>query len=118
VYSVNHRRTFCYVGDAVEELSRILESEHCVDETLNLGGPGPEISIGRLAELVLGTVGKTLRIEPLPDTPGSPTRRRADMTKTLRLIGFEPEVSLEEGLDLTYSWYRTHVFEGAGVSAL
>jgi nucleoside-diphosphate-sugar epimerase len=117
VYSVNHRRTFCYVGDAVEVLSRVLESERCVDETLNLGAPGPEISIERLAELILETVGKTMRIEPLADTPGSPTRRRADMSKTLGLIGFEPEVSIEEGLELTYGWYRTNVFEGAGVSA-
>lgn len=117
VYSVDHRRTFCFVADAVELISRAAQSSEADGETLNVGTEGPEVSIGELAEMVLATVGRRLEIEPLPPHPGSPERRCPDMSKAARLTGYSAQVPLEEGLRRTYDWYREAVFAarpGAG----
>jgi len=111
VASVDHRRTFCYVGDAVEQMLRIAASPACAGEVLNVGVSGPEVPIGQLAGLVAETVGKRLEIVPLPTTPGSPPRRCPDMTRTHELVGRPPEVDLTPGMWLTYDWYRRHVFD-------
>jgi len=118
VYSVDHRRTFCFIEDAVETIARASEEPACEGETLNIGTQEPEISIGELAELVACVVGKTLEITPLPATPGSPQRRCPDISKTASLTGYRPRVSLDEGVRRTYDWYRTVVFAGEGVSAV
>jgi UDP-glucose 4-epimerase len=109
VYSVDHRRTFCFVADAVELISRAAESSEAEGETLNVGAEGPEVSIGELAEMVLATVGRRLEIEPLPPHPGSPERRCPDMSKTTRLTGYSAQMPLEEGLRRAYDWYRQNV---------
>ena len=75
VFSVDHRRTFCFVDDAVEMLVRSANSEACASEVLNLGCQSPEIEIRTLAEQVIATVGKRLDIDPRPATQGSPGRR-------------------------------------------
>jgi UDP-glucose 4-epimerase len=107
VYSVNHRRTFCYVEDAVELLVRAVRSSACVGKTLNIGVEEPEISIGELAKLVIATVGKSLTVVPRPPTPGSPGRRCPDMSMTTALTGFTAAVELETGVRRTYEWYRS-----------
>jgi nucleoside-diphosphate-sugar epimerase len=111
VYSVDHRRTFCHVSDAVEMIARAAEAPEAADEVLNVGRESPEIRIGDLAEMVLNVVGRELAIEPQPPTPGSPVRRCPDMTKTTGVTGYTAQVDLEQGLADTYGWYRQNVFE-------
>jgi UDP-glucose 4-epimerase len=118
VFSVDHRRTFCYIADAMELLRRLAKAPGAEGATLNLGSPGPEISIGELAAVILKVTGKNLRIIPLPATPGSPLRRCPDMTRTTALSGYQAQVSLEEGVRRTYAWYRGHIFSGREPSAL
>jgi UDP-glucose 4-epimerase len=110
VYSVDHRRTFCYVDDAVEMIVRALQEPQCSSQTLNIGTQAPEVAIGTVAELIAKVVGKDLEIVPLPVTAGSPTRRCPDMSKTLELTGYAPRVGLEEGIGRTYDAYRERVF--------
>jgi len=118
VYSVDHRRTFCYIEDAIEELVRMVESEQCINQTLNLGNQSPEIEIGQLAKIILKIMGKkNLRIKALPGSPGSPVRRCPDMAKANRVIGYEAKIDIEEGIAKTYSWYVENIFEGHGVGA-
>ena len=118
VYSVDHRRAFCYVDDAVRMLIRIVESPSCADQTLNLGRESPELSIGELAQCVREVMGRNdLEIEPQPETPGSPPRRAPDMGRAIRLTGCLPEVDIETGLGRTYQWYRREIFEGHGLGA-
>jgi UDP-glucose 4-epimerase len=117
VYSVHHRRTFCYVDDAVDLLNRILSTSGCTGQILNLGSHGPEVSIRKVAEVVIEVVGKQLTIEAMPETPGSPTRRAPDMRLATELTGFRDKVGLKEGVQQTYAWYRANVFSGHGVSA-
>jgi UDP-glucose 4-epimerase len=111
VASLDHRRTFCYVDDAVELMWRIAVAPECAGETLNVGVDAPEVSIHELAGLIAATVGKRLEIVPRPTTPGSPSRRCPDMTKTHRLVGRAPPVDLASGVRRTYDWYRRRVFD-------
>ena len=107
VYSVDHRRTFCFIEDAVAMLGNAALSRECEGEVLNVGAEAPEVRIGELAAKVAGTVGKHLQVTPLPATPGSPERRCPDTAKVRRLTGVSPEVSLDEGLRRTYAWYQS-----------
>jgi nucleoside-diphosphate-sugar epimerase len=117
VYSPSHKRTFCYVSDAVEMIVRMMETPSCEGETLNVGNEEPEVAIGELARIILKTVGRDNDILPMPDTPGSPQRRAPDMTRTTGLIGFRAQVDPADGVARTYRWYREKIFEGGGVSA-
>jgi len=117
VFSVDHRRTFCYVDDAVELIQRAALAPAGEGETLNIGSSGPEISIGELARIILRVTGKDLTIVPRPATPGSPLRRCPDMQKTTALTGYHAQVGLEEGISRTYDWYRRIIFSGQEVSA-
>jgi UDP-glucose 4-epimerase len=113
VFSVDHRRTFCYVDDAVEMIVRASESALCEGETLNIGTQSPEVAIGELAAMIVEVVGKELEIVPKPPTPGSPARRCPDMSKMIALTGYESRVSLDEGIRRTYEAYRSKEFEPA-----
>ena len=113
VFSVDHRRTFCFVDDAVEILVRAAASPDCRGEVLNLGSESPEVAIREVAEAVLRTVGRDLRIEALPATPGSPSRRCPDMSKTTALTGYAARVGLDEGIRATYDWYAGRAFDRA-----
>ena len=116
VHSPEHRRTFCYIDDAVIQLViRALDAPGCAGQTLNVGSAGPEISMERLAQLVIDTVGKPLSVRGLAATPGSPRRRCPDMAKTERLTGYRAQTSLGEGLRRTYEWYRLERFDGREV---
>lgn len=117
VYSVEHSRTFVYIGDAVEFIRRAAESPECIGEVINIGAQDPEIRIGELAETIIKVVGRQMQISPQPETPGSPRRRCPDMTRAEALTGYTPRVGLEEGVKRTFDWYRENVFEGSGVSA-
>jgi UDP-glucose 4-epimerase len=118
IASMDHRRTFCHIDDAVEYIVRLLGADAAVDGTFNVGVQAPEISIGELAELLVRTVGRDVRIVPGETTPGSPSRRAPDMSHTISVTGHQPVVSLEDGVSRVYDWYRERVFDGDGVSAV
>ncbi len=112
VYSVDHRRTFCFIDDAVTMVKALVDNPAADGAAVNLGNPAPEISIGELADTVLAVVGKKLRVLPQPATEGSPARRCPVTTKIDRLTGMTERIDLAEGVRRTYDWYRTMVFEG------
>jgi nucleoside-diphosphate-sugar epimerase len=118
VYSIDHQRTFCFIDDAVEYVARLALDPGAVGGTFNVGVQAPEMTMGGLAELLMATVGRDLRIVPGETAPGSPPRRCPDMTRTIALTGHEPSVSLEDGVRRTYDWYRTNVFGSGRPSAL
>jgi dTDP-glucose 4,6-dehydratase len=88
-------RSFCYVDDLIRGLVALTESgEHM---PVNIGNPG-EFTLQELAELVLRMSGSKSEIvyEALPED--DPQQRRPDITRAKELLGWEPEVPLEEGL--------------------
>jgi nucleoside-diphosphate-sugar epimerase len=117
VYSVDHTRTFCFVEDAVQMILRLATSEAARASTVNIGTEAPELPIGRLAEIVIATVGKRLTIVPKPATEGSPRRRAPDMTRCAELTGYRSMVGIEKGVRETYAWYRERLPTAAGSAA-
>jgi len=118
VFSLEHKRTFCFIEDAIQMILLATESEKCRHQTLNIGTQSPEVSIRELAKKVLGIVGKDLKVIPKHVTIGSPQRRCPDMTLTKQLTGYESQISLEEGISRTYLWYKENIFTaGRSISA-
>jgi UDP-glucose 4-epimerase len=111
VFSPSHSRTFCYVDDAVELIVRLALSPLGTGGTFNIGSPDGETSIAELAALVIRTVCRRVEIEVGPDTDGSPVRRRPDITAAISAASYAPSVPLTEGLQRSYAWYRTNVFD-------
>lgn len=113
-------RTFCYVADAITGYLQLLLSD-LDGESVNIGSPGPEISVRDLAERVVALAREELDYagqvvfaksgdrEYLTDNPD---RRCPDVSKAKRLLGYEPRVDLEEGLRRNLRWYRDNPFGG------
>lgn len=116
VYSVEHKRTFCYIDDAVNMIKLLAQKKECINEEFNIGNEYPEVTIEELAQAIINTVGKELSIVPMPSTSGSPKRRCPDMKKTKEIIAYESAVSLSEGIIKTFKWYEKNVFIGNEVS--
>lgn len=117
VFSVDHRRTFCFIEDAVEITWRAACAPTATHATLNIGTQSPEVTIGELARKVIAGTGRRLEIDARPATPGSPGRRCPDTSKATEITGYAPRIDLDEGIRRTYAWYRRMVFDGPGVSA-
>ncbi len=97
-------RSFCYVDDMVEGLIAFMEQEEEIGP-LNLGNP-EETSMLELARLVIELSGSRSEIVFRPLPQDDPRRRRPDITKARRLIGWEPRTPLEEGLARTIEYFR------------
>jgi dTDP-glucose 4,6-dehydratase len=96
-------RSFCYVSDLIDGIYRLMmSSEH---EPTNIGNP-QEITILEFAERVRRLLGVTAPIvfEPLPQD--DPKQRCPDISKARKLLGWEPKVGLEEGLQSTLAYFR------------
>ena len=118
VFSVNHKRTFCYITDAVQMIQLLAESDQAIDESYNIGNDNEEISMGDLAQKIIDLIGKDIAINPMSDTPGSPGRRCPSTTKLKETVSYVKQYSLEKGLQETFAWYDTNVFSGQEVSAV
>ena len=118
VYSADHTRTFCFIEDGVKMIMLVAESDKTTGNTYNIGNENEEISMEDLAYKIAHVIGRKLRVNPLPETPGSPKRRCPDMSKFYQITKFENNYSLDSGLIKTYEWYNNNVFTGNEVSAI
>lgn len=99
-------RSFCYVDDTVSGLIRLMEVER--DDAhlpVNLGNPR-ETTMLELAEAVARAAGCEPQIVRMPLPQDDPTRRRPDISRAKSLLGWEPAVSLEDGVGHTVAWFR------------
>jgi dTDP-glucose 4,6-dehydratase len=96
-------RSFCYVDDLIDGVMAVFERGD--PSPINLGNP-VEFTVRELADLVLRLTGSKSPIvfEPLP--ADDPKQRRPDITRARRLLGWEPKVALEEGLERTIGYFR------------
>jgi dTDP-glucose 4,6-dehydratase len=99
-------RSFCYVSDLIEGIYRLMNSDE--HEPVNIGNP-QEITILEFAERVRALLGSDVPIvfKPLPQD--DPKQRCPDISKAKRLLGWQPKVNLNEGLQLTLNFFRQQV---------
>jgi len=100
----SHTRSFCYVTDLIEGIMRLSRVEEALP--VNLGNPTEETVLEcarRIIEL-MGSPSK-IRFEPLPED--DPPRRQPNISKARRLLGWEPQVSLDQGLLGTIEYFRS-----------
>ena len=98
-------RSFCYIDDCVRGIMRLMQSEHC--EPLNLG-QDRLISVGDLADLVASIAGIRVTKKHVAGPQGV-RGRNSDNSRLRQVLGWEPQVSLEEGLARTYEWIEKQV---------
>jgi len=107
-------RSFCYVSDLVEGIVRLMASRE--SDPVNLGNPN-EMKIIEFAEAVQrlsGSPSKIVFVSPTDErTRDDPQVRRPDITRARRELGWEPRVSLDEGLAQTIAYFRTRLGGGA-----
>lgn len=96
-------RDFCFVDDIVDGLVLTAKSYNKISP-LNLGS-GKEISIKTLANLIKKEVGFKGKIKWLKNKPSGPKRRYLKILKAKQEVGFNPKISIKEGLKRTISWY-------------
>lgn len=97
-------RSFCYVDDQVEGIYRLLMSDY--PYPVNIGNPD-EITILDFAEEIIKLTGTSQKIifKPLPKD--DPKQRQPDITKAKEILGWTPKVSRQEGLKITYDYFKS-----------
>ena len=98
-------RSFCYVDDMVDGITRMMNTPKGFTGPVNLGNPS-EVSILELAKLIIDITGSSSRIvfKPLPQD--DPERRRPNITLAQEKLGWEPTVALEDGIRKTIEYFE------------
>lgn len=96
-------RSYCYVGDMARGIVALCDAEE--DLVVNLGNP-EEHTVLYLAHRVIEMTGSSSAVEYRPLPENDPMRRRPDITRARELLGWQPEVDLDEGLKSTIEYFR------------
>ena len=107
-------RSFCYIDDCVKGLYKLMQSDYCLP--LNLG-QDRMVTINQLADMIATIAGVRIIKKHVPGPQGV-RGRNSDNTRLRQVLGWEPEISLEEGLARTYAWIEGQVEkQGSGASS-
>ena len=99
-------RAFCYRDDLVEGIMRMMNNNEKFVGPVNIGNPG-EFTIRELAEMVIELTGANVKLVDRPLPADDPTRRRPDITLAKQKLGWQPQVTLREGLEKTIDWFKS-----------
>jgi GDP-D-mannose 3', 5'-epimerase len=102
-------RSFCYIDDCVEGLYRLMGSDY--HEPLNLG-QDRMVTINELADIIAGIAGIDV-VKRHVEGPQGVRGRNSDNDRLREVLGWEPQVSLEDGLERTYRWIESQVIANA-----
>ncbi len=98
-------RSFCYVDDLVRGMMQLMDSARGITGPINFGNPN-EFTMLELAEKVIRKVGGRSKISFRPLPGDDPKQRQPDITKARAAFGWEPTVSLDDGLEPTVAYFR------------
>jgi len=101
-------RSYCYIDDAVIGTIKVMESDY--NKPVNIGSDRL-VTIDELADIIIKISGKNITKKYDLTAPQGVRGRNADLTVARKIIGWEPKVSLEEGLEKTYRWIEMKVNE-------
>ncbi len=99
-------RSFCFVSDLIDGIYRLSRSDEHMP--VNIGNP-TEFTILECAQAVLEVTGSSSALTYAPLPQDDPTRRRPDITRARTLLGWEPKISLREGLALSLDFFRSRL---------
>ena len=99
----NQTRSFCYVDDLIEGMLRLMSGD--TSGPVNIGNPN-EFTIRQLAELVRDQINPNLELIRKPLPQDDPLQRQPVIDLARRELGWEPKISLQEGLHPTINWFR------------
>jgi nucleoside-diphosphate-sugar epimerase len=100
-------RSFCYVSDLVRGIYLMMHAD-TKGEVVNLGNP-VEMTVLEFARKIRAITGSDSEIVFRPMPENDPLQRRPDISKAKRLLGWEPEVGLDDGLKTTVDWFKKHL---------
>lgn len=96
-------RSFCYVDDQIEGIYRLLLSDYT--DPVNIGNPD-EITILDFAEEIIRLTNTTQKIVHQPLPADDPMQRQPDITRAKEILAWEPKVSRQEGMKITYDYFK------------
>jgi len=99
-------RSFCYITDMVEGIYRLLMSDYNLP--MNIGNP-QEMTVIGLAEEIIALTGSKSRIVRMPLPEDDPKVRQPDITRARKILGWEPQVGLREGLVNTIEYFKRKI---------
>ena len=100
-------RSLCYIEDLVRGIELAMFAADTTGLVVNLGNP-EEHTVLEYAELIRELVGSSVEIHFRPLPADDPSRRRPDITRARERLGWEPRVSVREGLGRTITWFRDY----------
>lgn len=98
-------RSFCHVSDLIQAIYKLMF--YNLNEPINLGNP-QEVTIKELAKKIIELTGSKSQIAYKTLPQDDPKKRRPDITKAQNLLGWQPHISLQEGLRKTIEWLRSY----------
>lgn len=101
----NQTRSFCYIDDTLNGIIDVMNKKEKIDNPINIGNP-LEITIYEVAKLIKHITNSKSNIifcEPMKDDP---IRRKPDITYAINLLGWKPQIKLEEGLGICVKYYK------------
>jgi GDP-D-mannose 3',5'-epimerase len=109
IWGTGHQtRSYCHVEDCVEGIYRLMNSNH--HEPINLG-TDRLVSINELADIIIKISGKKLTKTYDITKPKGVHGRNADISKAREILGWEPQIRLEDGLERTYRWICAQIYQ-------
>ncbi len=99
-------RSFCYVDDLLEGMTRLMNSREEFTGPVNIGNPN-EFTMLELAEKVIRLTGSKSKIIFMPLPADDPTQRQPDITLAKKELGWEPKIMLDEGLVKTIDYFKS-----------
>jgi dTDP-glucose 4,6-dehydratase len=97
-------RSFCFVSDLIEGIWRLLNSDYV--EPMNIGNPS-EMTVLQFAEEILRLMGSSSKIDFIPLPTDDPQVRQPDISLARKELGWEPKVSLADGLQETIKFFSS-----------
>jgi len=103
-------RSFCYVSDMIDGFLKMMASEE--KGPINLGNPYCEFTLNELVRHCENLSGRKLDVQYTNATENDPKQRKPVIEKAQKLLGWEPQVKLEDGLHKTYTYFCLNLFNG------
>ena len=97
-------RSFCYVEDLIDGIYKLLMSDYSMP--VNIGNPD-QITLKEFAEEIIHLTGTKQKITYKPLPQDDPKQRQPDISKAKKILGWEPKVARQEGLKITYEYFKS-----------